>query len=57
MINVSGHLRDYRRAIGYEDTQNPLSVNCCGWQVFRTKDYFQQRIYGARIKTVFNSNL
>lgn len=46
MINVSGHLRDYRRAIGYEDTQNPLSVNCCGWQVFRTKDYFQQRTYG-----------
>ncbi|MBD5472747.1 MAG: AraC family transcriptional regulator [Lachnospiraceae bacterium] len=46
MINVSGHLRNRRRAIGYEDTENPIVVNCCGWQVFKTKDYSQQRTDG-----------
>lgn len=46
MINVSGHLRDCRRSVGYEDTEAPVTVNCCGWQVFRTKDYSQQRVGG-----------
>lgn len=43
MINVSGHLRDKRRIVGFVDTVNPIAVNCCGWQVFNTKDYSQQR--------------
>lgn len=43
MINVSGHLRDCRREIGYEDTDRALTVNCCGWQVFKTRDYTQRR--------------
>ncbi len=46
MINVSGHLRNERRVIGYADTTVPLSVNCCGWQVFKTRDYSQQRTEG-----------
>ncbi|MCD8380462.1 MAG: AraC family transcriptional regulator [Lachnospiraceae bacterium] len=46
MINVSGHLRNERRVIGYADLSVPLSVNCCGWQVFNTRDYSQQRTEG-----------
>ena len=46
MINVSGHLRNERRATGFADDSSPLSVNCCGMQVFKTKDYSQNRSAG-----------
>ena len=39
MINVSGHLRNERRVTGFADDSVSLSVNCCGMQVFKTKDY------------------
>lgn len=46
MINISGHLRNKRRFIGYRDTTIPLMVNCCGEQIFKTKDYYQERFDG-----------
>lgn len=46
MINISGHLRNIRRAIGFEDTEHPLAVNCCGYQKFMTRDFSQQRTIG-----------
>lgn len=46
LINISGHLRNERRIIGYQDMENPITVNCCGQQVFKTKDYSQQRTGG-----------
>ena len=46
MINVSGHLRNERRVIGFVDETVPLAVNCCGMQIFKTKDYSQDRSLG-----------
>ncbi|GAA0822493.1 AraC family transcriptional regulator [Clostridium tertium] len=46
MINISGHLRNQRRIIGYNDNNTPLMVNCCGEQIFKTKDYHQARSNG-----------
>jgi len=46
VLNISGHLRPVRRAIGFEDKEHPLMVNCCGYQVFNTKDYSQNRDIG-----------
>lgn len=46
MINVSGHFRNERRSIGFEDHSASLSVNCCGMQIFKTKDYTQNRAAG-----------
>lgn len=46
MINVSGHLRNERRVTGFADDSVSLSVNCCGMQVFKTKDYSQNRFAG-----------
>ena len=46
MINVSGHFRNERRSIGFEDHFASLSVNCCGMQIFKTKDYTQNRAAG-----------
>ena len=38
MINISGHYRDTRRSIGYENHDCKIMVNCCGYQKFLTKD-------------------
>lgn len=46
MINVSGHLRNERRIIGFSDDSTPLSINCCGMQIFKTQDYSQDRSHG-----------
>lgn len=46
MIHISGHLRNTRREMGYEDRQHPLIVNCCGFQKFLTKDYEKLRPQG-----------
>lgn len=46
LIDVSGHLRTVRRAIGFEDTERDVVVNCCGWQRFLNRDYSQQRTKG-----------
>lgn len=43
MIDISGHLRATRREIGFEDNEQPLMVNCCGYQAFMTKDFSRQR--------------
>ena len=37
MINVSGHLRNERRVIGFVDETVPLAVNCCGMQILKRK--------------------
>ncbi|MDO5406896.1 MAG: AraC family transcriptional regulator [Eubacteriales bacterium] len=46
MIDVSGHKRNTRRAIGFEDHEEAVVVNCCGYQKFNTRDYSQQRTAG-----------
>ncbi len=46
MINVSGHLRSVRRAVGFEDMSQPVVVNCCGYQKFNTQNYSQNRDTG-----------
>ena len=46
MIDVSGHLRDTRKAIGFQETELPLVINCCGSQKFLTRDYAQARTVG-----------
>lgn len=46
MINISGHLRNTRRVIGFYDDTVPLLVNCCGKQVFQTQDYNCNREHG-----------
>lgn len=46
MINISGHLRNRRRAVGFYDDTVPLLVNCCGKQVFQTQDYELRRENG-----------
>lgn len=46
MINISGHLRNERRLIGFCDNDVPLMINCCGKQVFQTQDYFCNRENG-----------
>ncbi len=46
MIDVSGHLRDRRKFTGFTDTVHPVLVNCCGWQILRTKDLFLRRAGG-----------
>ncbi len=46
MINISGHLRNHKCAAGFWDDSVPLQVNCCGKQIFQTKNYFLQRENG-----------
>jgi AraC family transcriptional regulator, arabinose operon regulatory protein len=46
MIDISGHLREFRREIGFEDTEHNLSINCCGYQRFRTKNFSCKRPNG-----------
>lgn len=43
MIDISGHLRTTRREIGFENNGQPLMVNCCGYQMFKTKDFARHR--------------
>lgn len=46
MIDVSGHLRDFRRECGFAEEEKPLVINCCGYQKFVTKDYVKERPKG-----------
>ncbi len=46
MINLSGHLRNIKNSNGFFDASSPLTVNCCGKQVFLTHDYFLKRENG-----------
>lgn len=46
MIDVSGHLRETRKAVGFEERELPLVINCCGNQKFLTRDYEQARTAG-----------
>ena len=46
MIDISGHLRIYRQEIGYEDRQNYLTINCCGYQKFITRNFTRIRENG-----------
>lgn len=46
MINISGHLRNQRKITGFKDESALLLVNCCGEQIFKTKDYAQERTKG-----------
>lgn len=46
MIDISGHLRDYKQECGFEDKDNFLTVNCCGFQKFITKNFARHREKG-----------
>lgn len=46
MIDISGHLRNRRREIGFFQEDQPVVVNCCGYQVFRTKSLSKRRRKG-----------
>lgn len=46
MIDVSGHLRDYKNELGIEDTTAPVIVNCCGYQKFITRNFTINRPQG-----------
>lgn len=46
MIDISGHLRDYRREIGFSDESKPLIINCCGYQKFMTENFSKSRPAG-----------
>ncbi len=46
MIDISGHLRNSRRENGYEDNNQPIIVNCCGYQSFSTQSYAINRENG-----------
>ncbi|WP_026494443.1 AraC family transcriptional regulator [Butyrivibrio sp. WCD3002] len=46
MIDISGHLREYRREIGFSNYNIPLEVNCCGQQSFLTRDFSKSRPNG-----------
>ena len=46
MLDVSGHLRDKRKFTGFLDTDHQVLVNCCGWQILKTKDLFLRRAGG-----------
>ncbi len=46
MIDISGHLRRTRRECGYVDKENYITVNCCGYQKFITKNFTRRREKG-----------
>ena len=46
MIDISGHLRNTRRDLGYRDITKPVVVNCCGCQRFMTRDFSRIRSAG-----------
>lgn len=46
MIDISGHLRNYRQECGFEDFSKYISVNCCGFQKFITKNFSCRRDNG-----------
>jgi AraC family transcriptional regulator, arabinose operon regulatory protein len=46
MIDISGHLRSYRQECGFDDLKNYITVNCCGFQKFTTKNFTRHREKG-----------
>lgn len=46
MIDVSGHLRNQRRENGFSQNDQPVVVNCCGYQAFYTKSLWKRRQNG-----------
>jgi AraC-like ligand binding domain. len=46
LINITGSSRDFYHDSEYEDTKNPLAVNSCGYQKFKTKIYKINRNMG-----------
>lgn len=46
MIDISGHLRNFKKDSGFLDKDNYITVNCCGYQKFITLDYVIQREMG-----------
>lgn len=46
MIDISGHLRDVRREIGFEDRTKSFLINCCGYQKFTTQNFSRTRSLG-----------
>ncbi len=46
MIDISGHLRTYRREIGFVNEAVPVEINCCGQQTFLTQDFSKKRMSG-----------
>ena len=46
MIDISGHLRTYHRDIGFRDDNQPIVINCCGYQQFKTRSFSRCRREG-----------
>lgn len=46
MIDISGHLRPYRSNCGFEDSEKYITINCCGYQKFISKNVIQSREKG-----------
>lgn len=46
MIDISGHLRDIKRDLGFEDNKTELLINCCGYQYFDNMDFSKNRPCG-----------
>lgn len=46
MIDISGHLRDVRRDVGFSDFERELVLNCCGYQFFNKNNYSRIRPNG-----------
>lgn len=46
MIDISGHLRNRRREVGFLQEDQPVVVNCCGYQAFLTRTLSKRRPKG-----------
>lgn len=46
MIDISGHLRSVRRDSGFENSEKPYEINCCGYQYIDDTDFIRDRPNG-----------
>ena len=46
MIDISGHLRDIRRDVGFSSSDSPIVINCCGYQFFNKSNFSRFRPSG-----------
>lgn len=46
MIDISGHLNNIRRDVGFLDLRKEIVVNCCGYQFFNKYDFSKYRPLG-----------
>ncbi|MCK9479116.1 MAG: AraC family transcriptional regulator [Firmicutes bacterium] len=46
MVDISGHLRSLKQEVGFADNKSHISVNCCGYQKFKSKNFKKVRERG-----------